>query len=66
MKVQFNDGPAAVTVNDVPGLVAERGKPVDVPDRVGKQLLEQGWVTPSAVRKPAPTGAAIHHDKETK
>jgi hypothetical protein len=56
MKVQFDDGPAARDIAAT-GQTVKRGEPADVPDDVGKQLLEQGWVEPGT-RKPARTVAA--------
>ncbi len=41
MKVQFDEGPAALLVNEV-GRV-ERGTAVEVSKELGEQLLEQGW-----------------------
>lgn len=42
MKVKFEEGPEALNIPAC-GVIAERGKEVDVPDDIGKKLLDQGW-----------------------
>jgi hypothetical protein len=42
MKVQYDEGPDALNVPAC-GVIAQRGEAVDVPDEIGKSLIEQGW-----------------------
>lgn len=57
MKVKFSEGPDALNIPAC-GVIAERGKEVEVPDEIGKSLITQGW---SEVGKSSPKP-----NKETK
>lgn len=57
MKVRYDEGTDALTI-PAAGVTAKRGEVIDVPDDVGKKLLDQGpWVKGSAAKT---------DDKETK
>lgn len=51
MKLVYSGAHDAVEPADVPGVVAVRGKEVDIPDEVAKRLLEQD--TWSEAKSPA-------------
>lgn len=52
MKLTYN-GPQESRTLELPAgpLPIEKGKPFDVPDEVGKQLLEQGYFKKSAAKR---------------
>lgn len=50
MKVKFTSGPDALNV-PAAGVIAERDKVVEVPDEIGKKLIEQGWVEAGSTNK---------------
>jgi hypothetical protein len=52
MKVQFNEGPESLLISAC-GVIAQRGESVEVPEEIGKQLIEQGW-SQSGKSKPEP------------
>lgn len=62
MDVQYDEGSKSVFLVD--GTLAERGKPVKVDARIGKQLLEQGWKEASKPKKVTNTTTVDTPNKE--
>lgn len=48
MKVIYPGPSLAVEVS---GIIAHKGVPVEVPDHIGRSLIEQGWTKPAKPRK---------------
>lgn len=65
MKVKYEDGPLR---RDIPllGISCERGEEIDVPTKVGKQLIEQGWIGDDSGGSKSPTKAEIQEELEEK
>lgn len=42
MRVKFTEGPDALEIAELRQVV-QRGEAVDVPNEVGKKLIDQGW-----------------------
>ncbi|HTU15637.1 MAG TPA: E3 binding domain-containing protein [Solirubrobacterales bacterium] len=63
MEVQFNEGPESLSI-PLLGVIAKRGEPINVPDSVGTNLLDQGWVKAGGTPSPEPSPAAIKKAEE--
>ena len=42
MKVRYTEGPDELVIAAI-GVKAKRGEAVEVPNEIGKSLIEQGW-----------------------
>lgn len=51
MRVLFDEGPPELTVAET-GTTAQRGEPIEVPDKLGTKLVEQGPWKRAADHKP--------------
>lgn len=65
MLVVYNGHFSAVQIPAAGNVVAERGVPVEVPDKVGKSLVRQATFTESKP-EPKPKAAPVADDKEGK